>query len=160
MQLIFNTIEKQLISQSFIIDYQDLKKPWGGYYALKESQVEQFVHLYFPEKTDLLIGNVPLKPKILMVAPNKRLSWQYHNRRSELWRVVEGPIGVVSSTTDEEDELQQYQVGELITLPQGMRHRLVGLDTTGVIAEIWQHTDLQNPSNEEDIIRLQDDFGR
>jgi hypothetical protein len=41
-----------------------------------------------------------------------------------------------------------------------MRHRLVGLGDWGVLAEIWQHTDLQNPSDEEDIVRLQDDYGR
>lgn len=30
----------------------------------------------------------------------------------------------------------------------------------GVVAEIWQHTDKDNPSNEDDIVRVQDDFGR
>jgi hypothetical protein len=30
----------------------------------------------------------------------------------------------------------------------------------GVIAEIWQHTDANHPSDEDDIIRVQDDFGR
>jgi len=29
-----------------------------------------------------------------------------------------------------------------------------------VLAEIWQHTDAQNPSDENDIVRVQDDFGR
>jgi mannose-6-phosphate isomerase len=29
-----------------------------------------------------------------------------------------------------------------------------------MIAEIWQHTDPENPSDENDIVRLQDDFGR
>jgi mannose-6-phosphate isomerase len=29
-----------------------------------------------------------------------------------------------------------------------------------VVAEIWQHTDADYPSDEEDIIRVQDDFGR
>ena len=52
------------------------------------------------------------------------------------------------------------QEGELITLPTGMRHRLVGLDSWGVVTEIWQHTDATHPSDEADIVRLQDDFGR
>jgi len=34
-----------------------------------------------------------------------------------------------------------------------------GIDGWGVVAEIWQHT-ASNPSDEEDIERLQDDFGR
>ena len=35
-----------------------------------------------------------------------------------------------------------------------------GLDETSVVAEIWQHTDATHPSDENDIIRVQDDFGR
>ena len=51
-------------------------------------------------------------------------------------------------------------IGELISLEQGERHRLLGLHDWGVVAEIWMHTDPSNPSDEEDIVRLQDDFGR
>ena len=39
-------------------------------------------------------------PKILIIAPNKRLSWQYHHRRSEIWKVVRGEINVVTSHDD------------------------------------------------------------
>ena len=53
-----------------------------------------------------------------------------------------------------------YREGDQITLKQGERHRLIGLDNYGVVAEIWQHTDKNNPSDEEDIVRVQDDFGR
>jgi mannose-6-phosphate isomerase len=56
--------------------------------------------------------------------------------------------------------VKTYQPGELIILRQGERHRLVGLAEWGVLAEIWQHTDSKNPSDEDDIIRVQDDFGR
>jgi len=48
----------------------------------------------------------------------------------------------------------------LITLKQGERHRLIGLNDFGVVAEIWQHTDVNNPSDENDIVRIQDDYGR
>jgi hypothetical protein len=34
------------------------------------------------------------------------------------------------------------------------------LDKQAIIAEIWQHTDAAQPSDEEDIVRVQDDFGR
>ena len=64
------------------------------------------------------------------------------------------------SPTDEEGELVVYQVGETIKLAQGERHRLIGLDKQAIIAEIWQHTDAAQPSDENDIIRVQDDFGR
>jgi mannose-6-phosphate isomerase len=36
----------------------------------------------------------------------------------------------------------------------------VGLEDYAVVAEIWQHSDADNPSDENDIVRLQDDFGR
>ena len=50
--------------------------------------------------------------------------------------------------------------GDQIVLQQGDRHRLIGFNETSVVAEIWQHTDATHPSDEDDIIRVQDDFGR
>jgi hypothetical protein len=67
---------------------------------------------------------------------------------------------VATSHTDEETELHILKPGDKIKLKQGERHRLIGLEEWGIIAEIWQHTEADNPSNEDDIIRLQDDFGR
>ena len=96
----------------------------------------------------------------MIVAPQKRLSWQYHNRRAEVWTVLSGSVGVKTSATDQEGELQTLIQGTFIQLDKGERHRLIGLETWGIVAEIWQHTDPEKPSNEEDIVRLQDDFGR
>jgi hypothetical protein len=31
---------------------------------------------------------------------------------------------------------------------------------SGIVAEIWMHTDENHPSDEEDIVRLEDDFAR
>jgi mannose-6-phosphate isomerase-like protein (cupin superfamily) len=101
-----------------------------------------------------------LSPKILVVSPGKRLSWQYHHRRAEIWRVISGQAGVKRSVNDEEGAIDVLNVGDTITLNQGERHRLIGLDDYTVIAEIWQHTDANNPSDEDDIVRVQDDFGR
>ena len=101
-----------------------------------------------------------LSPKILVVQPNKRLSWQYHHRRAEIWRVISGNVGVVTSPTDTEGKKVELSEGESIRLAQGQRHRLVGLNDWGIVAEIWQHTELDHPSDEDDIIRVQDDFGR
>ncbi len=101
-----------------------------------------------------------LSPKILLVAPRTRLSWQYHHRRAEIWKCIGGTVGVITSDSDEENAEQKLKDGDIIKLKQGERHRLIGLDDWGVVAEIWQHTDELNPSDEEDIIRVQDDFGR
>ena len=43
---------------------------------------------------------------------------------------------------------------------KGERHRLVGPDDWENVAEIWQYTDVENPSDENDFIRVQNDFGR
>ena len=69
-----------------------------------------------------------------MVAPEKRLSWQYHFRRAEIWKVVEGPVGVKISDTDVEGELKTLQNGDFTEMDKGERHRLIGLDSCGVIA--------------------------
>jgi len=66
----------------------------------------------------------------------------------------------VISNTDVENEVKTKHPGDVIRLEKGERHRLVGLDGWGVLAEIWQHTDADNPSDEDDIVRVQDDFGR
>ena len=158
---VVETIAAQLAEQGFSIVKQDQTRPWGGFFVINEDQTPQFAATYFPtvELSSIQITQ-KLSPKILLVAPEKRLSWQYHHRRAEIWRVVSGTVGVVKSDTDEETEVQSYQPGDLITLRQGERHRLVGLSEWGVLAEIWQHTNPKHPSDEDDIVRVQDDFGR
>ncbi|WP_114783129.1 cupin domain-containing protein [Botryobacter ruber] len=158
---LFKEVEERLTAQGFKIDKQDQERPWGGFFVINEDQAQQFADTYFDGlSVDSLRISGKLSPKILIVAPEKRLSWQYHHRRAEIWKAVQGTVGVVTSDTDEEGETKVLKPGDLITLKQGERHRLVGLKEWGVLAEIWQHTDGENPSNEDDIVRVQDDFGR
>ncbi|RZL41820.1 MAG: phosphoheptose isomerase [Pedobacter sp.] len=158
---IFDNVAQRLKLEGFNVVNRDETRPWGGFFVIEEAQAQQFADTYF-DKLDvdtLKIGG-KLSPKILIVAPNARLSWQYHHRRAEIWQVVTGTVGIKTSDTDQEGELKQYQPGNQIKLNQGERHRLIGLEDWGVVAEIWQHTDAQNPSDEDDIVRVQDDFGR
>ncbi|HEY9561118.1 MAG TPA: phosphoheptose isomerase [Anseongella sp.] len=158
---IFSETEKELTANGFSIRQQDINRPWGGFFVIEENQAQAFADAYFDGiKTEDLKISGKLSPKILLVAPHKRLSWQYHHRRAEIWKVLTGTVGVVTSDTDEEGELKILSPGDLITLRQGERHRLVGLEGWGVLAEIWQHTDASQPSDEGDIVRVQDDFGR
>lgn len=145
----------------FRITDQDLKRPWGGFYVIDESQADAFARHFFPEENpgSLKIAG-RLSPKMLMVAPGKRLSWQYHERRAEIWKCVEGDVAVATSDTNTESKRHTLKAGDTIKLKKGKRHRLIGLGNWGVVAEIWQHTDAAHPSDESDIIRLQDDFGR
>lgn len=158
---IFNSVEEQIKANGFTIVDKDHERPWGGFFVIEESEAPEFVKTYFDDiSADELKISGKLSPKILVVQPGKRLSWQYHHRRAEIWEVLSGPVGVIKSETDEEGPLKSYEKGESIRLKQGERHRLVGLDDWGVLAEIWQHTDADHPSDEEDIVRVQDDFGR
>ncbi len=158
---IFNQVANYLASQQLGVATMDDSRPWGGFFVLDENIAEKFIQLYFPHLTrsDLSISG-KLSPKILLVAPSKRLSWQYHHRRAEIWKLIGGVAGVITSDDDEEKTITHLGVGDIIQLKQGERHRLIGLEGWGIVAEIWQHTDAENPSNEDDIVRVQDDFGR
>jgi mannose-6-phosphate isomerase len=158
---IFSEVEKFLSDLKLGVVAKDQERPWGGFFVIDEQQAQQFGKLFFPEidLADLRISG-KLSPKILLVQPEKRLSWQYHHRRAEIWKVIGGTAGVVTSLTDIEADKVELKSGDTIRLKQGQRHRLIGLKEWGVIAEIWQHTDATNPSDENDIVRVQDDFGR
>ncbi|GAB4245141.1 MAG: hypothetical protein Kow0027_05220 [Saprospiraceae bacterium] len=160
-QQLFNHARKQLTAQGFNVVSSDEERPWGGFFVIDESQASHFIEAYFPTLSPAdFSGFGKLSPKILLVKPGKRLSWQYHHRRSEIWRVLQGPVGVVKSPDDTEGPMLEVAEGDIVKMEKGERHRLVGLDNWGVLAEIWQHTDPLNPSNEDDIVRVQDDFGR
>jgi mannose-6-phosphate isomerase len=151
-----------LNAQGFTIAEIDATRPWGAFLRIVNEQADKFVEVYFGDL------NVPddarhgeRSPKILLVAPQQRLSWQYHDRRSEVWRVIGGQVGMYVGETDEQPpEIKELIVAETIEIPQGIRHRLVGLEEWSAVAEIWIHTDPHNPSNEDDIYRLQDDYKR
>lgn len=158
---IFNEIANIIRDNGFSIIDQDQERPWGGFFVIDEDEAAEFAKTYFGDKDiDNFKISGKLSPKILLVQPEKRLSWQYHHRRAEIWRVLEGPVGVITSDTDEQKPVERLESGEYVKLKKGERHRLVGLDDWGILAEIWQHTDPENPSDEDDIVRVQDDFGR
>ena len=153
--------EKLIKSKGFNIISKDFERPWGGFLVIDESQAQDFSNQFFKglDVKTLKIGG-KLSPKILIVKPKVSLSWQYHQRRAEIWRVFKGECGIIRSDTDMENQMKIYNEGDQIKLKQGERHRLIGLDEYCLVAEIWQHTDKNNSSNEEDIVRVQDDFGR
>jgi len=157
----FIEIENNIKSDGFNIVSKDFKRPWGGFLVIDENQAQEFSNQFFKglDVNTLKIGG-KLSPKILIVKANARLSWQYHNRRAEIWQLFKGSAGIIRSDSDHEKELEIFNEGDQIILKQGERHRLIGLNDYCVVAEIWQHTDKENPSDEEDIIRVQDDFGR
>ena len=152
---------EEIESKGFKVVDKDFERPWGGFLVIEESQAQNFSNSFFNgiDVSDLKISG-KLSPKILMVKSKSRLSWQYHFRREEIWGVYRGTVGVVVSDTDFEKEMIQLRQGDQIKLKKEQRHRLIGLDDWAVIAEIWQHTEKDNPSDEDDIVRINDDYGR
>lgn len=139
-------------------------KPWGAYLRIDSNQADQFVKEFFPglspEEARMGIEGAELSPKFLVVKPGERLSWQFHHRRAERWCFLTAGA-YRKSETDEESERFTAEPGEVVQFQKGERHRLEGMDSDIVlVAEIWQHADAENPSNEDDIVRLADDYSR
>jgi mannose-6-phosphate isomerase len=158
---VFEKVEQYLGSLGFNIASKDTSRPWGGFFVIDESQIVKFKSTFF-EEVDLSSEQLAqkLSPKFLLVAPGARLSWQYHFRRAELWRLVAGNSAISRSVSDEQGPVEEMIPGAVVSLGQGERHRLIGTDNWGVVAEIWMHSDPTHPSNEDDIVRLQDDYSR
>jgi len=99
--------------------------------------------------------NEPCTVKLVYVDGDKRLSLQYHNNRSEFWRVIKGPVVVQIGRTKETLEAKKLQTGESITIPKGALHRLQGAGTEAVVLEIST-----GDFDESDIVRIEDDYKR
>ena len=157
----FEKIKNEIIGKGFKIISKDFERPWGGFLVIDESQDQDFANTFFDEINveTLKIGG-KLSPKILIISPNSKLSWQYHQRRAEIWRVFKGKVGISRSFNNIEKTVKILNEKDQIKLKQGERHRLIGLDDFAVVSEIWQHTDPGHPSDENDIVRISDDYGR
>ena len=158
MSRFYENIKSEVKNLGFSITHEDFNRPWGGFFQIDQRQSQKFVHTFISKEINL--DSLKISPKILIVEPNQRLSWQFHMRRKEIWKVYRNEIGVIRSLTNFENDLIIKKEGEVIHFDNQERHRLVGLDKIGVVAEIWIHTDLNNPSDENDIVRISDDYKR
>jgi mannose-6-phosphate isomerase len=158
---VFQQAARILLAKNFRLIDLDIQRPWGFFLSVDENQSAKFIDEFYKgvELTGIDTA-LPLRPKFLGIAPDKRLSWQYHHRRAEIWRTLAGGYGLITSDTDDETKPRTIQEGQVVNMTQGTRHRGIGLDGWALVAEIWQHTDPDNPSDENDIVRVQDDFGR
>ena len=108
------------------------RRPWGTYTVLEEDR--------------------GFKVKRIEVLPGKRLSYQKHAQRAEHWFVVEGTAKV---TLD--DEEITVRAGEAIDIPIGAAHRVENPNEENLVfIEVQRGSYL----GEDDIVRLQDDYGR
>ena len=158
MSRFYENIKSEVKNLGFSITHEDFNRPWGGFFQIDQRQSQKFVHTFISKEINL--DSLKISPKILIVEPNQRLSWQFHNRRKEIWKVYRNEVGVIRYLTNFENDLIIKKEGEVIHFDNQERHRLVGLKKIGVVAEIWIHTDLNNLSDENDIVRLSDDYKR
>ncbi len=108
------------------------QRPWGTFTVLDEG--------------------TGYKVKRIEVYPGKRLSYQKHAQRSEHWMVVQGTGKV---TLDGEERL--VPTGGIVDVAIEQAHRMENPGTDPMVfIEIQRGTYL----GEDDIVRLQDDFGR
>jgi mannose-6-phosphate isomerase len=108
------------------------ERPWGSFTVLDEAAT--------------------WKVKRIEVLPRKRLSYQKHTQRSEHWMVVEGLAKV---TLDGREML--LATGKTIDIPVGAAHRI---ENAGGEKLVFIEIQRGGYLGEDDIQRLQDDFGR
>lgn len=116
-------------------------RSWGKFIEIDDPE---FIKQYFGSFIELNT-NIGIKQKLLYVDGNKAISLQFHNKRSEIWKVLSE-----TATVQIEDKICEYKLGDVIEIKQKQIHRLFGPST---IAEVWLF-DKNNPSDEEDIVRL------
>lgn len=95
--------------------------------------------------------NQEVTVSLMVVQPDKRLSFQSHTGRAELWIVLDPGAEIQLN-----DDILHPQPGDEVFIPANARHRLSCNGTTEIrVLEIafgnWQQAD---------ITRYDDDFGR
>jgi mannose-6-phosphate isomerase len=90
--------------------------------------------------------------KEITVAPNQRLSLQYHDHRAEHWVCVAG-----SGYAEIAGRITMLSSGIAVEIPLRWAHRLVN---NGVSDLVIVETQLGAILSEEDIVRIHDDYGR
>ena len=108
------------------------RRPWGTFTVLDEAD--------------------GFKVKRIEVLPGKRLSYQKHAQRAEHWVVVQGTAKV---TLDDRDII--VAAGEAIDIAVGAAHRV---ENPGSEPLVFIEVQRGGYLGEDDIVRLQDDFGR
>lgn len=159
-------VEDVINELGYTVVEKDTQRPWGAFFRMANSDAARFVGEFFPDLSlhDAKLGNdeAELSPKFLIVAPGQRLSWQYHHRRAERWRFLnEGAY--YRSTNDYQGDELVASPGMVVQFAAAERHRLCA-NLNGraytLVAEIWQHTESDVPSDEDDIVRISDDYQR
>ena len=115
-----------------MISTESEERPWGRFFVLHDEPA--------------------YKLKRIEVDPRGRLSYQYHNKRSEAWTIVEG-VGTITLDGDVRD----YSKGETVLIPQGVIHRI---ENKGNKKLVFIEVQTGTYFGEDDIVRIEDDYNR
>jgi mannose-6-phosphate isomerase-like protein (cupin superfamily) len=110
-----------------------IERPWGWFDTLEEDEIN------------------PYKIKTIYVKPNHRFSLQRHEKRQEFWVVLEGD-GIVTTSTYEVD----VKRGDYIHIRKNEIHRM----SAGEFGIKFAEVQIGSVCDENDIVRLEDDYGR
>ncbi len=126
-------MQEMLAQETHMGEREYSERPWGNYTVLDDDAPDH-------------------KVKRMVVHPGKRLSYQRHAKRAEHWFIVSGTATVTLDGT-----VHQLHAGESIDIPLESAHRIGNDgDTDVVFIEVQRGTYF----GEDDIVRLEDDYGR
>jgi mannose-6-phosphate isomerase len=108
------------------------RRPWGSWHVLDEGD--------------------GYKVKRIVVDPGRRLSYQWHERRAEHWVVVSG-----TATCTVGEEVVVLPPGGTVDIEVGQPHRIANEGAEPLVVVEVQRGSY---TGEDDIHRLEDDFGR
>ena len=100
---------------------------------------------------EVLLNTENCKVKRIIVNPNEQLSVQYHNKRSELWKIISGKGQILIG-----NDWIEAKPGVMVEIPQGAIHSVKAIDESLVFIEIQTGTYF----GEDDIVRLSDKYNR
>jgi mannose-6-phosphate isomerase-like protein (cupin superfamily) len=107
-------------------------KPWGSYTNLLDEEYT--------------------KVKKIVVNPGEAPSYQYHFKRSEVWVIVRGTAQVKVN-----DDIHYYKVGDIIFIPKEAKHQIQNIGEGDLV---FIEVQLGEYFGEDDIVRLEDNYGR
>jgi len=112
--------------------HTEVYRPWGTFKVLEEGE--------------------GFKVKRLLIYPGRRTSLQRHNHREEHWVVIKGRGKITLG-----NEIIEVEKGDMISIPKRALHRIENIGNENL--EIIE-TQLGDYLGEDDIERVEDDFGR
>ncbi|MGB4504736.1 MAG: glycosyltransferase [Syntrophaceticus sp.] len=140
-------VENRFSRERMVNDYLDLYK------IILEREKPRLWYANTPwGRWEVLLDAPDHKVKRITVNPGKRLSYQKHFKREEHWFVVQGNALV---TLDGKDIA--LTEGQSVDIPREAAHRIANPGKTPLV---FIETQTGSYFGEDDIVRLQDDYGR